>query len=71
MNALRFSPELIQKYAHQINEVYMIICTAEVISSLIQITRLEYQFKIQNPISRSFKYSAVSFKRALNEYSIF
>jgi len=32
MNALRFSPELIQKYANQLNEVYLIISTTEVIS---------------------------------------
>jgi len=56
MNTLRFNPELIQKYANQFNEIYLII-------------RLKYHIKIQNPKSRSFKYNPISFKKALNEYS--
>jgi len=64
MSTLRFSPELIQKYANQFNEIYLIICSTTIIS-LIQITKLKYHFKIQYPILRSFKYSPVSSKNVL------
>jgi len=31
MNTLRFSPELLQKYANQFNDIYLIISTTEVV----------------------------------------